>query len=203
MPCGRTRLAGADERQQLQALGCGTPLAVPEACLHQRFEQQVAAAPDQPAIRDREGVLSYAELDQRANRLSHHLRAEGIGHHSLVALALERSADFVIALLATLKAGAAYLPLDLKQPAGRLADVLQDSRAALLIGATASPLLARLAEHTPLLSLAEQAEAIAAQPGTSPAVAHSLDDAAYVIYTSGSTGTPKGCWSSTGQSSTT
>ncbi|MGY2314637.1 amino acid adenylation domain-containing protein [Pseudomonas sp. SDO5522_S412] len=183
---------GADERQHLQALGRGVSLAVPEACLHQRFEQQVVAAPDQPAIRDRAGVLSYAELDRRANRLSHHLRAQGIGHQSLVALALERSADFVIALLATLKAGAAYLPLDLKQPAGRLADVLQDSRAALLIGATASPLLARLAEHTPLLCLTEQAEVIAAQPQTSPAVAHSLDDAAYVIYTSGSTGTPKG-----------
>ncbi len=182
----------AAERTQLQALGRGAPLAVAPLCLHQRFEQQVAAAPDQPALRDAHGALSYRELDQRANRLSQHLRAQGIGHDSLVALALERSADFVIALLATLKAGAAYLPLDLKQPLGRLADVLQDSRAALLIGATASPLLTRLAEHTPLLCLAEQAAVIAAQPDTAPVITHALDAAAYVIYTSGSTGTPKG-----------
>ncbi|WP_231421250.1 non-ribosomal peptide synthetase [Pseudomonas sp. Leaf59] len=183
---------GTQEREQLQALGRGVALAVPDLCLHQRVEQQAAAAPQQPALRDRNGVLSYGELDQRANRLSQHLCAQGIGRHSLVALALERSADFVIAVLATLKAGAAYLPLDLKQPAGRLADVLQDSRAALLIGATATPLLTRLGEHTPLLCLDAQAEAIAAQPASAPVVSHRLDDAAYVIYTSGSTGTPKG-----------
>ncbi|MGY2376057.1 amino acid adenylation domain-containing protein [Pseudomonas sp. SDO524_S393] len=182
----------AEERQHVHNLGRGASLAVPDACLHERFEQQVAANPGQLAVRDRLGALSYRELDQRANRLSQYLRAQGIGSDSLVALALERSNDFVIALLATLKAGAAYLPLDLKQPAGRLADVLQDSRAALLIGAAPSPLLNGLAAHTPLLCLAEQAEAIAALADTAPAVVHRADAAAYVIYTSGSTGTPKG-----------
>ncbi|UVJ41737.1 amino acid adenylation domain-containing protein [Pseudomonas sp. LS1212] len=181
-----------EERQQLLAQGCGKQLPVPHECLHQRFERQVAAHPDQLAVRDCQVALSYCELDRQANRLSQHLRAQGIGHDSLVALALERSADFVIALLATLKAGAAYLPLDLKQPAGRLADVLADSRAELLIGAAPTTLLTSLAEHTPVLWLAEQAQAIAAQPDTPPAVAHSPSDAAYVIYTSGSTGTPKG-----------
>jgi len=182
----------AEERQQLQAIGSGAALAVPNECLHQRFESMVAAQPEQWAVRDHKGALSYRELDQQANRLSQHLRAQGIGHDSLVALALERSNDFVIALLATLKAGAAYLPLDLKQPAGRLADVLVDSRAALLIGAAPSPLLNRLVEHTPVLWLNESASVIAAQPDTAPAVEHSPSDAAYVIYTSGSTGTPKG-----------
>ena len=181
-----------EEQQQLLAKGSGAALPVPDECLHQCFEGQVAAHPGQLAVRDRQIALSYRELDQQANRLSHHLRAQGIGHDSLVALALERNADFVIALLATLKAGAAYLPLDLKQPAGRLADVLVDSRAALLIGAAPSALLTRLVEHTPVLWLTQAAQAIATQPDTPPSVVHSPNDAAYVIYTSGSTGTPKG-----------
>ncbi len=183
---------GQDERQQLLTQGSGPSLPVAEACLHQRFEQQVVAHPERIAVQDRHLALSYRELDQRANRLSHQLRAQGIGQDKLVALALERGVDFVVALLATLKAGAAYLPLDLKQPAGRLADVLVDSRAALLIGAAPSPALARLAEHTPALWLTDAAPAIDAQPDTAPDVAHGPDNAAYVIYTSGSTGTPKG-----------
>ncbi|WP_241775295.1 condensation domain-containing protein, partial [Pseudomonas corrugata] len=148
-----------EERQQLLVQGFGAQLPVPQDCLHQRFEQQVAAYPEQLAVRDLQVALTYRELDQQANRLSQYLRAQGIGHDSVVALAMERSADFVVALLATLKAGAAYLPLDIKQPAGRLADVLVDSRAALLIGASPSPLLKGLAEHTPTLWLTEQAQA--------------------------------------------
>jgi len=181
-----------EESQLLRVQGRGVQLPVPDSGLHQRFEQQVAAHPEQLAVQDRQVALTYRELDQQANRLSHYLRAQGIGHDSVVALALERSADFVIALLATLKAGAAYLPLDIKQPAGRLADVLLDSRAALLVGAAPSPMLTHLAEHTPTLWLTEQAQVIASQPDTSPAMACSPTDAAYVIYTSGSTGTPKG-----------
>ncbi|AKJ96694.1 peptide synthetase [Pseudomonas chlororaphis] len=182
----------AEERQQLLAQGRGAQLPVPLECLHQRFEQQAARCPEHLAVRDHQVALTYRELDQQANRLAHCLRAQGIDQGSVVALAFERSADFVIALLATLKAGAAYLPLDIKQPAGRLVDVLVDSRAALLLGATPSPLLKQLAEHTQALWLAEQADTLARQPDTPPAVAHSPTDAAYVIYTSGSTGTPKG-----------
>ncbi|SFY16281.1 amino acid adenylation domain-containing protein [Pseudomonas sp. NFACC49-2] len=182
----------SEESQQLRVQGRGVQLPVPMACLHQRFEQQAAANPEALAVRDRQVALTYRELDQQANRLGHYLRARRIGQDSVVALALERSVDFVVTLLGVLKAGAAYLPLDIKQPAGRLADVLVDSRAALLIGAAPSPLLAGLAERTPALWLEEQAAAIASQPATPPAVAHSPTDAAYVIYTSGSTGTPKG-----------
>ncbi|WNW10413.1 amino acid adenylation domain-containing protein [Pseudomonas sp. DTU_2021_1001937_2_SI_NGA_ILE_001] len=181
-----------EEQAQLQAHGRGAQLPVPTLGLHQRFEQQALTHPEREALRDRQGALSYAELERRANQLSQHLHSQGIGAGSLVALGLERNADFVIALLATLKAGAAYLPLDLKQPVGRLADVLADSRAALLIGATASPALTRLAEHTPALWLNEAAAHIAAQPAHAPDVQHPADAAAYVIYTSGSTGTPKG-----------
>ncbi|SNR96518.1 non-ribosomal peptide synthetase [Pseudomonas segetis] len=191
-PVNELQWLSPEESQHLIAQGRGVQLPVPEVCLHQRFEQQATAHPEQIAIRDSKVALTYAELNQQANRLSHYLRAQGISHGSVVALALERSTEFVIALLATLKAGAAYLPLDIKQPAGRLADVLNDSRAALLIGAAPSPLLKGLAEHTAVLWLAEQAQVIATQPATPPAVTHSPSDAAYVIYTSGSTGTPKG-----------
>ncbi|MDH1265250.1 non-ribosomal peptide synthetase [Pseudomonas sp. GD03944] len=181
-----------EERQQVQAHGRGVQLDVAADTLHQRFQRMAAAHPERIALEDRQQALSYRALDTRANQLSQHLRERGVVPGSLVALGLERSVEFVVALLATLKAGAAYLPLDLKQPAGRLADILTGSQANLLIGASPSPLLAPLVEQVPALWLVQEAEAIAAHAGDSPQAPCAAEDAAYVIYTSGSTGTPKG-----------
>ena len=136
-------------------------------------------------------VLTYAELDRQANRLAHHLRALGVGPDVPVGVGLERSADWIVAALAVWKAGGAYLPLDPRYPAERLALVLRDARAPVLI--TRSDVADKLpASGGTIVRLDADAAAIAGQPDTDPAVAVTPDNLAYIIYTSGSTGTPKG-----------
>ena len=182
----------AEERLRLEAHGQGAHLAVAASTLQQRFVAGAQRHPERLAVQDRSRALSYAELDAEANRLAHRLQAQGIGSGQLLALALERSVDFVVALLATLKCGAAYLPLDLKQPAGRLADILQDSRADLLISQRALESRLPRSESPARLWLDDEASSIAALPSTAVQAGDDPDAPAYVIYTSGSTGTPKG-----------
>jgi nonribosomal peptide synthetase DhbF len=141
--------------------------------------------------------LTYAALNQRANQLAHLLIAEGCGPESIVALALPRSLEMVVALLGILKAGAAYLPLDPDYPAERLAFMLEDARPLRLIGTC--EVLARLPDSTPALRLdhAETVRRLAAAPDTNPTNRERTlpllpHNPAYVIYTSGSTGRPKG-----------
>jgi len=135
--------------------------------------------------------LSYRELDARANQLARHLRALGVGPEVVVGLCVERSPEMLVALLGILKAGGAYLPLDPDYPADRLAFMLDDARAPLII--THSTLVDRLAAHDArVVRLDADWPAIAAQPTSAPAVAFDPRHPAYVIYTSGSTGTPKG-----------
>ena len=181
-----------EERQRLEAHGQGARLAVPAATLQQCFIQGAQAHPERLAVQDRQRALSYAELDAESNRLAHRLQAQGIGRGRLLALALERSVDFVVALLATLKCGAAYLPLDLKQPAGRLADILEDSRADLLISQRALESRLPRSEGPARLWLDDEANALADLPASPVTASDDPGAAAYVIYTSGSTGTPKG-----------
>ncbi|MEW6462663.1 MAG: amino acid adenylation domain-containing protein [Pseudomonadota bacterium] len=181
-----------DERLRLQAHGQGAHLAVAASTLQQRFREGAQRHPERLAVQDRWRALSYAELDAESNRLAQHLQAQGIGSGRLLALGLERSVDFVVALLATLKCGAAYLPLDLKQPSGRLADILQDSRADLLISHRALESRLPRGEHPPRLWLDDEAATLATRPSTPVSAGEDADAPAYVIYTSGSTGTPKG-----------
>jgi amino acid adenylation domain-containing protein/non-ribosomal peptide synthase protein (TIGR01720 family) len=154
------------------------------------FQRQAAATPDGVALVCGDEVLSYAELDARANRLAHHLVTLGIGPEQVVALALPRTAELPVAMLAVLKSGAAYLPLDLDHPRDRLAFTVRD----------AAPVLAltdgAVAFDVPCLSLTDPAvvAALADHPATEPdpPVRPGPDNAAYVLYTSGSTGRPKG-----------
>src|SRR5205814_283219 len=104
-----------------------------EDCLHRRFEAQVARAPEAPAVTCEGRTLGYRELDARANQLARRLRALGVGRESLVGLYVERSLDLVVGVLGILKAGGAYLPLDPIQPAERLAFMLEDARARVLV----------------------------------------------------------------------
>ncbi|HKX42698.1 MAG TPA: amino acid adenylation domain-containing protein [Burkholderiaceae bacterium] len=156
------------------------------------FRTQVERAPQHTAIRTATGTCSYAELAARATRLARHLTSRGVVRGDLVGLCLERSIDMVVAQLAILEAGAAYVPLDPAYPAERLRYMADDAGLALLV--SHSELAAAIAwprERT--LYLDRDAALIAASEATALALAASrADDPAYVIYTSGSTGRPKG-----------
>ena len=139
-----------------------------------------------------EEALSYGDLECRANRLAHHLRALGVGPEVVVGLCLPRSLDLVVGLLGILKAGGVYLPLDPDYPAERLAFMLTDAAAPVLV--TREALLDQRLDLRDLhiVRLDRDASAIADRPASAPAIALSPQNSAYVIYTSGSTGTPKG-----------
>ena len=168
-----------------------TARAIPSATLPELFAAQVARTPDAIAVVHEDESLSYGELDRRANQLAHHLRGLGVGPEVVVGLCVERSPAMLIGLMGILKAGGAYLPLDPGYPAERLAFMLEDAGAPVLV--TQSVLLDRLPAHgARVVRLDADAPAIAAQPTSAPALALDPHNPAYVIYTSGSTGEPKG-----------
>nr|APD71640.1 non-ribosomal peptide synthetase 5 [Streptomyces sp.] len=160
--------------------------------VHHRFAARAAEHPDAVAVVTAGEELSYGELDARANRFAHHLAARGVRRGDSVAILLERGPDMLVAVLGTLKAGAAYLPLDPETPVGRIAHQLADSQAPVLV--TQDALLSAVpAGHAARqLVLEREAAAIAARPAGDPGVAVDGDDLVYTIYTSGSTGLPKG-----------
>ncbi|MCY1015548.1 non-ribosomal peptide synthetase [Pyxidicoccus sp. MSG2] len=151
----------------------------------------MALAPDAAAVVAGGDVLTYRELDARANRLAHHLRALGVGPEERVALALERTPEWVVALLAVLKAGGAYLPLDLGYPQARLAWMLESARPRVVL--TRSVWRERLPDvDASFICLAGVEEDVARWPSEPPASGVTPEHLAYIIFTSGSTGRPKG-----------
>ena len=162
-----------------------------DRCIHELFEVQAARTPDAAAVRFAGAVLTYAALDHAANRLANHLRRRGVRPETRVGICLERGTELVVAILAVLKAGGAYVPLDPAYPAERLAFMLADSGAPLLLtrGALPEGLAPDAAGVVCLDADRERIEAESAQP---PAAGVLPDNLAYVIYTSGSTGRPKG-----------
>ena len=162
--------------------------APPADCVHRTFERRAAQHPDATAIVCGATTLTYAQLNHRAEEIAHHLHAAGAGPETLVAVLLDRSPDLIATLLAILKTGAAYLPLDPAYPAERTAHILADARPAFVLTT------ARLASPDgPRRVLLEDVPAYPGVPVISPAT---LDSLAYVIYTSGSTGAPKGVMNS-------
>ncbi|MFI1198400.1 non-ribosomal peptide synthase/polyketide synthase [Streptomyces sp. NPDC020883] len=185
----------AEERRRILEDWNGTDRGRPAATLVDLFEDQVARTPDATAVTFEGSALSYAELDARAGRLAHRLAGSGAGPESLVALALPRSAEMIVALVAVLRTGAAYLPLDPELPADRIAGLLADAAPALLVTTTA--VAGRLTGSAcPRLLLDDPAVRadLDRRPTTGPAPARRPlpEHPAYVIYTSGSTGRPKG-----------
>nr|WP_281404395.1 non-ribosomal peptide synthase/polyketide synthase [Pyxidicoccus fallax] len=160
------------------------------SCIHHLFEQQVARTPDAIAVEFGDSLLTYRQLDARANQLAHHLRSLGVGPDCLVALCLERSLELIVSLLAILKAGGAYLPLDASYPAQRLAFMLEDAPARLLL--TSRALLSKLPVSELLPSLCIEELSLDALPTSPPASGVSSRHLAYVDFTSGTTGRPKG-----------
>ncbi|MEU2738043.1 amino acid adenylation domain-containing protein [Streptomyces sp. NPDC007095] len=160
----------------------GAPL--PDGPIHALFAQQAAATPDAVAVEAEGTTLTYRELDRRADTLARNLVRRGVGPDTLVAVAMPRSTDLVVALLAVLKAGAGYLPIDVAYPAERVAFMLRDAAPALVVtdGGFTPP------NGLPCARIDELTAAVDDVP---PAVRHT-DRLAYVMYTSGSSGVPKG-----------
>jgi amino acid adenylation domain-containing protein len=189
---GELPLLSAAEGRQIVVDWNRTASAYPrEACLHELFAAQAARTPQRIALRHDRGETSYAELDARAGRLAAALRAAGVGPEVRVGLCLERSPEAIVAILGILKAGGAYVPLDPAYPAERLALLVADAAAPVLL--TREALRARLPETgARVLLLEELLAAESGAPYATPAGAMSADNLAYVMYTSGSTGRPKG-----------
>jgi len=162
-----------------------------DACLHTLIEAQVARAPDVAAVRLGDEVLTYGELNRRANQLAHQLRRLGVGPEVRVGLCLERSVEQVVGVLGILKAGGAYVPFEPSTPKERLAFMLRDSRAPVLV--TRRHLASGLsAPDVRLLCLDTEGPELAREPESNPLPLSGPEHLAYVIYTSGSTGMPKG-----------
>jgi amino acid adenylation domain-containing protein len=185
-------LLSFEERQQLLTQWNDTRAELPrEACAHERFEAQAARTPEALAVAFGDARLTFAELNARANRLAHHLRARGVGPDVRVGLCLERSPELVVGLLGILKAGGAYVPLDPEYPHERLTFMLADSQVPVLV--TREELADQLpATSTQLLCLDSDARAVAAESPENPERVACAEHLAYVLYTSGSTGRPKG-----------
>jgi amino acid adenylation domain-containing protein len=184
-------LSGEERRRLLIELNDNSAPFPEDRCVHQLFEEQVGRAPDAVAVRIGEEELSYRELNRRANRLARHIRELGVVPEAIVGIFTECSLEMLIGLLAVLKAGGAYLPLDPEYPSERISFMIEDARARVVL--TQSHLLDRLP------STAARAVCLDADW---PVISHESDEnlqaratpdnLAYVIYTSGSTGQPKG-----------
>jgi len=177
---------------QLLASWNQTEAPYPEiALIHELVEGQAAETPDAISVDFGEVHLSYGELDRRANQLARYLQSLGVGPDTFVGLAVERSPKMLVAMLGILKAGGAYLPLDPSYPRDRLAYMLEDSQAPILVAQT--QLLEQLPRgNAKVVTLDGDAAALEAQEATKPTCAAQPDNLAYIIYTSGSTGKPKG-----------
>ncbi|HYO54957.1 non-ribosomal peptide synthetase [Archangium sp.] len=184
-------LLSEEERRRVLVEWNDRHLELQDTCAHHLFEAQVQRTPDAPAVQLGEKSLTYRQLDARANQLAWHLRSLGVGSEVLVGLCTERSLEMVVAILAVLKAGGAWLPLDPSYPTERLSFMLRDARPRLLL--TQEHLADKLPVQNELLVLLDgHWDTIATQPEHAPDVRVLPDSLAYVIYTSGSTGRPKG-----------
>ncbi|MBO0916497.1 non-ribosomal peptide synthetase, partial [Streptomyces laculatispora] len=192
-PGRRVHSAGvldAAEQRSLERAAHGPLRAAAARTAPEAFRAQSARTPEAIAVRDGSHGLTFGELDALSDDLAHHLHGRGIGRGDLVALALEGTADQAVAMLAVVKAGAAYLPVDFEYPEARISYMLDDARPALLL--THSTLsAARNIPTVAYLALDDRAAWSTGRAAPSTAAPHPLD-AAYVIYTSGSTGRPKG-----------
>ncbi|MCP3808144.1 non-ribosomal peptide synthase/polyketide synthase [Paenibacillus sp. Lou8.1] len=191
-------LTPAEKEQILGAFNPAQPEAAPAAAFHRLFEEQAERTPEEAAVVYENDRLTYAELNERANRLAATLRASGIGRETIVGILAERSVDLLVAVLAVWKAGGAYVPLDPDYPADRVRFMLEDSGAKVLLTQTALRERAEAWFGEEELALAAvlylDDETSYSEERTNADSFHEArpEDLAYVIYTSGTTGKPKG-----------
>ena len=184
-------LDDAERHQLLVEWNASAADAPPPECIHERFAVQALASPEATAVVHGDAALTYRELDRRANQLAHYLRALGVGPETRIGLCVARSLDTFVGVLGILKAGAAYVPLDPAYPEPRLAFMLADAQAPVLV--TQDTLRQSLPKHDGhVVYLDADWPTIAREPEDAPATGVTGDHLAYVIYTSGSIGQPKG-----------
>ncbi|MFF8196777.1 amino acid adenylation domain-containing protein [Streptomyces bobili] len=188
----QVQVIGDDERRRVLTEWNDTVAEVPRVTVPQLFRGHAARTPEAVAVVFEGTEVSYGQLEARANRLAHHLIGRGVGPEAVVGLCLPRGAEMVVAILAVWKAGGAYVPLDPEYPAERLAFMLADSGAQVVLGRRDS--VAGLPTNGDVVRLDDPSVVaeLAALPPAAPAVDARLGALAYVIYTSGSTGVPKG-----------
>jgi len=178
--------------QEIASHGSGFPVT---QCMHQRFEEQVRKTPDAVAVvlpGDARRQFTYSQLNARANRLARYLHSKGVGPDVLVGLYLDRTPDLIVALLAILKAGGAYLPIDLSYPAERVAFMLSDSEAPVVITDSQTARKMPPQTGTAVVCMDEDEGTWSSLSSENPCSNVTPENLAYSIFTSGSTGKPKG-----------
>jgi amino acid adenylation domain-containing protein len=191
-PVSALTMLDDDARMEIYALGSGGQPAGGSECVHHRFERQAAGTPDLIALAGDGAALTFRELNESANQLAHQLLDLGVARDQPVGLCMRRSPAMVRALLAIMKAGGGYVPINFAHPPSRIAHQLTEAGVRVLVTEAA------LVEHLPALAAAgvvcidRDAEEIATRPRGNPPTDSQPQDLAYVIYTSGSTGLPKG-----------
>ncbi|WP_338499014.1 amino acid adenylation domain-containing protein [Streptomyces sp. SJL17-4] len=189
VPLRSVQVLDETERHRVVGEWNDTAVEMPAGSLPELFEAQVARTPEAVAVVSGGAEVSYADLDARANRLARHLVAQGVGPESFVGVCLERGIDTVVALLAVLKSGGAYLPIDPAYPSDRIAYMLADAKPTAVLTSTSTTAVVPQSDATVVAVDELDLTAIATGPlGTRIRPEHP----AYVIYTSGSTGRPKG-----------
>ena len=186
-------LPEGEVRRLLEGFGDGPSRETFDGCIHQLFEEQVKRAPGTVAVTSGDESLTYGELNERANRVAHHLIGLRVGPESLVGLCMKRSADVLVGILGILKAGGAYVPLDASHPPQRIRAILEDAGVGLVLTHRRLPGFDRL--PAPRVVPLEEIEGAASPESRNPdsaALGLTPSNLAYVIYTSGSTGRPKG-----------
>ena len=193
-PAAQVSLLTAGQLQEILVNWNATAVSYPrELAIHRVFEQQVERTPDALAVIGGSASLTYAELNEKANQLAHFLQNSGVTPGARVAVSLNRSLEVIVSLLAILKAGAAYVPVDPSYPASRLSFLIQDSEAKVLL--TQRAIASELPELTTTILILDQdwpVIALESPNNLEDSAPHSPDQLAYVMYTSGSTGNPKG-----------
>src|SRR5215212_7985764 len=189
---GALPLLGAQEHQQTLLDWNNTGSQYPrEKCIQEIFEEQVRRSPDAVALVFNDQPLTYDALNKRANQLGRHLRKQGVGPEVIVGLALDRSVEMIVGLLAILKAGGVYLPLDPSYPRERLAFMIEQTRARIIL--TQRHLVDSLpASQASVIALDVESGDLKLEDEQNPVSTSTPENLAYVIYTSGSTGKPKG-----------
>jgi amino acid adenylation domain-containing protein len=192
-PVGAVPLLTATEREQLLTRWNDTRVDFPRnRSVQQIFETQVVETPNAVALCFQDEELSYSRLNAQANQLAHHLIRAGIQSDDCVGVFIERSPEMIIGIIAVLKAGAVYVPLDPDYPMERIRGMLSDSRSTVIL--SQQHLAHRLPEdnHWTVICLDREWPVVAHEPVTNPGITRQATDLAYVMFTSGSTGRPKG-----------